>query len=400
MEQDNPSPTHWMQLMQKQDHGSIWVASTPLPHMVQLDALRGLAVLAVLVNHLAPHSSKIFALANLIGLGGLGVRLFFVLSGFLITGILLRAKAYCETDGMPVFYAFRQFYARRVLRIVPLFYFAIGVAAILNVPPVRDTLVWNAAFLTNFYIFLNGWSGSINHLWTLAVEEQFYLVWPWIILLVSRRRMLTTILLMIVAGPVFRLLCGLYTGNDATSILPFSCLDTLGVGGLLALRKNRVDNRTSWKRRFPFNKTAPLLGIGVLAIFVLLGVMHRGRMVRYVIFDIGAALISGWVVSSASTGFRGSMGKFLEIEPLVYVGAISYGIYVYHNFVLHFMYMPTTARILLLLHSSLLAALLIGGVTVCLAALSWHFFERPINNLKRYFKYKGDRVPREVAQSA
>jgi peptidoglycan/LPS O-acetylase OafA/YrhL len=384
----------------KKKSGFIWVASTPLPHMVQLDALRAFAVLAVLASHLSPTNSKIFALAKLIDLGGLGVRLFFVLSGFLITGILLRSKSYCEKDGLPVFYAVRQFYARRVLRIVPLFYFVLGMAAILNVPPVRETLVWNAVFLTNVYIFLNGWNGSINHLWTLAVEEQFYLVWPWIILLVSRRRLLTTILVTIAAGPVFRLFCGLYTGNEATPILPLSCLDTLGVGALLALRKDQIGNRQSRKRKFPFNKTALLLGTGVLVVFLLLGVMDRGRMIRYAVFDVGAALIAGFVVSSASTGLNGPIGKILEIKPLVYVGTISYGIYVYHNFVLHFMYMPKTAKILLLPDSWLLASLLIGGVTISLAALSWHLFERPINNLKRYFKYEVDRSPKKIAPSA
>ena len=260
--------------------------------------------------------------------------------------------------------------------------------------------MWNAAFLTNFYIFRNGWNGSINHLWTLAVEEQFYLAWPWIILFVSKRSLLTAILVTIAIGPVFRVFGGLYTGNEATSLLPFGCLDTLGVGALLALRKDQIGDCQSRKRTFPFSKTGLLLGIGVLVVFVLLGVIDCGGIIRYAIFDVGAALIAGWVVSSASTGLRGPIGKLLEMKSLVYVGTISYGIYVYHNFVLHFMYMPETAKILLLLHSSLLASLLIGGVTISLAALSWHLFERPINNLKRYFKYEGDRSPKKIAPSA
>lgn len=386
-----------MQIGRKQDYGSIWVPSTPLPHMVQLDALRGFAVLAVLVSHLSPTTSKIFALAKLIDLGGLGVRLFFVLSGFLITGILLRSKSYCEKNGLPVFYALRQFYARRVLRIFPLFYFVLGVAAVLNVQPVRETFVWHAAFLTNFYIFLNGWNGSINHLWTLAVEEQFYLAWPWIILFVSRRRLLAVILVTIAVGPVFRLFYGLHTGNEATPILPLSCLDTLGVGALLALRKNQIGEQQS--RSYPFGNAGLLLGFGVLAVFVLLRAMNQAWIISYAIFDVGAALIAGWVVSIASPGFRGPIGRFLEIRPLVYVGTISYGIYVYHNFVLHFMYLPKTATILLLLHSSLLASLLIGVVTISLAAFSWHVFERPINNLKGHFKYGGNRSSR-AARSA
>ena len=138
----------------KKKFGSVWIPSTPLPHMLQLDALRAFAVLAVLVSHFSPTSTKFFTLARLIDLGGLGARLFFVLSGFLITGILLRSKRYCEKDGLPVLHAFRQFYARRVLRIFPLFYLVLGLAAALNIPPVRQTFLWHATFLTNFYIKL------------------------------------------------------------------------------------------------------------------------------------------------------------------------------------------------------------------------------------------------------
>jgi peptidoglycan/LPS O-acetylase OafA/YrhL len=103
--------------------------------MVQLDALRAFAVLAVLVSHFSPTTSKFYTFTRLIDLGGLGVSVFFVLSGFLITGILLRSKSYCEKDGLSVLHAFRQFYARRVLRIFPLFYLVLGLAAVLNIPP-------------------------------------------------------------------------------------------------------------------------------------------------------------------------------------------------------------------------------------------------------------------------
>src|SRR6266699_4376754 len=147
-----------MQITRKHDHGSIWIPSTPLPHMVQLDALRAFAVLAVLVGHFTPTTSKLFLPFKLVDLGGFGVRLFFVISGFLITGILLRSKSYCEKDRLPILYAFRQFYARRVLRIFPLFYLVLGLAAALNIPPVRQTFVWHATFLWNFYIFLHGFN--------------------------------------------------------------------------------------------------------------------------------------------------------------------------------------------------------------------------------------------------
>ncbi len=365
--------------------------------MVQLDALRAFAVLAVLVGHFTPTTSKLFLPFKLVDVGGLGVRLFFVISGFLITGILLRSKSYCEKDGLPILYAFRQFYARRVLRIFPLFYLVLGLAALLDIPPVRQTFGWNAAYLTNFYLFFTGRGGSTSHLWSLAVEEQFYLMWPWIILLVNRRRLSAMILITIAIGPIFRLLCGLCTDNYRTPILPLSCLDTLGIGALLALRKDQIGDQQS--RKYPLGKTGLLLGVGVLAIFVLLRTMNHGRIIGYAIFDVGAALIAGWVVWSASIGIRGPIGKLLEVKPLLYLGTISYGIYIYHNFIHYLLDRPKITSILVVLHARSLAIPLICGITISVAALSWHLFERPINNLKRYFKYYKDRPPKKAARS-
>ena len=389
----------------KKEFGSVWIPSTPLPHMLQLDALRAFAVLAVLVSHFSPTTSRLFTFTRLIDLGGLGVRLFFVLSGFLITGILLRSKRYCEKDGLPVWHAFRQFYIRRVLRIFPLFYFSLGLAALLNISPVRQTFAWHAGFLTNFYIYFHDWKGATNHFWSLAVEEQFYLAWPWVILLVSRRRLYATILAIIATGPIFRVLFGFSTGSDATPMFPLSCLDTLGVGALLALRKDQIADPRS--REYPFGKAGLLLGFAVLVAFILLGELHnqttRIRMTRYAIFDVGAALLAGWVVLRASTGFRGPIGKLLELKPLIYLGTISYGIYVYHNFIPTLMlenwHLPTIADLLHRPSAWPLDSLLKGAIAISVAALSWHFFERPINNLKRYFKYEGNRAPKKVAPS-
>lgn len=372
----------------QRDHGFIWVPSTPLPHMLQLDALRAFAVLAVLIAHFTPRTSKFFLPFKVVDLGGVGIRLFFVISGFLITGILLRSKSYCEKERLPVWYEFRQFYARRVLRIFPLFYLVLVIAVLLNIQPVRQTFLWHAVYLTNFYLFLGGKGGSVSHLWSLAVEEQFYFVWPWIILLTSRRRLAVLLPVIIAAGPIFRLICGLYTENPKTPILPLSCLDTLGVGAFLALRRDQFHQQ--YCRKYPFGRSGLLLGIGIFAIFVLLRATNHGQMIGYAIFDIGVALIAGWIVWHASIGMHGFIGKLMRIKPLIYLGTISYGIYVYHNFV-HYLLDSKITKILGLLDARSLTIPLICAITISVAALSWHFFERPINNLKRYFKYYRDR---------
>jgi len=244
--------------------------------------------------------------------------------------------------------------------------------------------------------------GDGTDCWSLAVEEQFYLAWPWVILLVSRRRLYAAILVTIAVGPVFRLFFGLGTGSWATPYFPLSCLDTLGVGALLALRKDQIAGPQS--REYPFGKAGLLLGFAALGTFILLGAMHQGRIIGYAIFDVGAALLGGWVVLRASTGFLGLIGKLLEMKPLIYLGTISYGIYVYHNFIPSLMYktlgLRSIADVLELPSAWPLDSLLKGGIAISVAALSWHFFERPINNLKRYFKYDGGRWPKEAARCA
>jgi len=88
----------------------------------------------------------------------------------------------------PLAVALKTFYARRALRIFPLFYFVLAAAAVLNIGPVRDTFAWHATYLSNIYFYLRGdWHGSVSHLWSLAVEEQFYLVWPLLILCAPER---------------------------------------------------------------------------------------------------------------------------------------------------------------------------------------------------------------------
>jgi len=90
--------------------------------------------------------------------------------------------------GQPLAVALKTFYARRALRIFPLFYFVLAAAAVLNIGPVRDTFAWHATYLSNIYFYLRGdWHGSVSHLWSLAVEEQFYLVWPLLILCAPER---------------------------------------------------------------------------------------------------------------------------------------------------------------------------------------------------------------------
>ena len=145
-------------------------------HIPQLDTLRTFAVMGVLFSHFVPEEHAWRAL-YVLPFGPLGVQLFFVLSGFLITGILLRAKEYVEEDIQTAWFSFRQFYIRRSLRIFPIYYVTLLVASFTFWPVIKDSIWWHVIYLSNFFLVsMNDWSRYVSHLWTLSVvfDEHLY----------------------------------------------------------------------------------------------------------------------------------------------------------------------------------------------------------------------------------
>jgi peptidoglycan/LPS O-acetylase OafA/YrhL len=322
--------------------------------MPQLDGLRAVAVACVLAFHFIPGVDRYAPL------GTMGVRLFFVLSGFLITGILLSWRR------QPLGLALRTFYARRALRIFPLFYFVLVAAAALNIGPVRDTFAWHATYLSNVYFYLRGdWHGSVSHLWSLAVEEQFYLVWPWLILCAAERWLRPVVVAMIVIAPLSRLLFP----HPMDSVLPTSCLDSLGLGALIALAPRKAGP----------DLTLVATGSVLVSATLLLRYLGWGGQYQIVGLDFGVSLLSAWLVGRAASGFGGVPGALLSSPPAIAIGKISYGLYVYHGFTPYllgryvpgFVTMPTSIRVLLL-----------TGVTTLIALASWRWLEQPFLRLK------------------
>src|SRR5258708_7747412 len=160
--------------------------------MPQLDSIRAFAILVVLIHHFLPVDKIIPT--DFITLGLIGVRLFFVLSGFLITGILLRARGEER--------ALRQFYYRRVLRIFPIYYLTLIIIFVVS-PYLRSEGAWLAAYATNYITPFKSLEPA-GHFWTLAVEEQFYLLWPFLMLLAPARYLLKIIVASIVFAVLFR----------------------------------------------------------------------------------------------------------------------------------------------------------------------------------------------------
>lgn len=367
------------------------------PHyMIQLDALRALAVFAVMLQHFVPDSSQgsiLYFFKSILPWGKLGVSLFFVLSGFLITGILLRCRDTIDLAKQNNWFTIKRFYIRRFLRIFPIYYLTLVVTAIASIPSVRETFFWHLTYTSNIYIALTGnWNdGPITHFWSLSVEEQFYLFWPFVILFVPKNKLLATIFITIIIGPLFRL-AGVGASLNSTQIyvLTFSCLDLLGIGAILAFYSYKAAYFKQFKTylcNFGFWVCGPLL----IALQIMER-LHIGNVINIVIEPTITAFFFVWLIDRAAQGFGGVTGTILELKPLVYLGKISYGIYVYHNFM-----NPIISDILpnvfqhsgLPYPSSLTSQVFLKTVaTLIVAVLSWHIIEKPINDFKKHFGYR------------
>lgn len=341
---------------------------------LQLDAMRGIAVLAVMLHHIAPSFLSALPLA-----WG-GVRFFFVISGFLITGILLKAKDLIVEGEQSVGFALKQFYFKRVLRIFPIFYLSLAVLALFNAGQVRDYLLWHLTYLSNFRFIQDGYFHNyVSHFWTLAVEEQFYLVWPAVVLFVPRRYLIPVILLCVGAGITYRYVAVTYLFNPvACEAHPLACVDTLAAGSLLAVLFRECKTTPKWYMLY-----AIFGWIGGISIIADILLTHDWLNVqRFMFMPVAMSLFSIGMISRATTGYTGIGRVILEFKPLVYIGTISYGLYVYHAIVQSFLVQAGFKPY----QGGQIALSL--GLSLLLAVLSWHFFEKPINSLKRLLPTK------------
>jgi len=345
-------------------------------YLRQLDGLRALAVAAVAWSHWSaywfPKTSLPWA--------EFGVETFFVISGFLITGILLDNRS-----GTSKPLVLKQFYARRFLRIFPLFYAALFIAFILQADGVAQTWHWHASYLSNVYFYLRGWHGQLSHFWSLAVEEQFYLFWPLLMIFLPARRILPAILISVGIAPFFEtamdFLCPGHSPQVSARVLMPSCMDALGMGALLAY---------GIRNKFPMQRLAWMLLLVGISSCALCGFFTTFKPISRLAEDC----ILGWLVYSAARGFRGPFGWFLECAPMNYLGRISYGLYIIHNFAVSIcmsviVLLGSPAWLVKLYDIPALRILAFAGLTIGLASYSWHRFEKPINNLKRKFPYPG-----------
>ncbi|MEP6899791.1 MAG: acyltransferase [Rhodanobacter sp.] len=354
-------------------------------HLPALDGLRGVAILLVLLHGfdvIQPAGGIAHALDTMLDLGWIGVQLFFVLSGFLITGILL------DTRQAPGYY--RNFFVRRILRIFPLFYGVLFVAfAVLPhvLPNVGggEHQLWLWIYLANFVAPFGYGEPAFPHFWSLCVEEQFYLVWPFLVLHAGRRGVIALGALLVVIAIGSRLYVrhhlGEPVGHEAAYMFTPCRMDALAIGALVAATL-RGERGALWLARFRPAVFA-VGGLLLLLAGVAFGHLQRtGAMMQsfgYTLVALGFALLLVGALSRT-----GQPGRLLAWTPLRRCGIYSYGMYVFYAPLHLFVGLPLLARFAATptLAQALAYEVVAVAVTFGLAALSWHAYERRFLALK------------------
>ncbi|HZT60651.1 MAG TPA: acyltransferase [Pyrinomonadaceae bacterium] len=339
-----------------------------------LDGLRAVSISLVILSHvviafvpLLPPRGLPAATLSLLELGHLGVTVFFVISGFLITSLLLREERINLSE----------FYFRRTLRIFPPYYFYLLVILALTLAGYLQisgaSLLAAFTYTTNYFIYLAAkdyW--YVAHGWSLAVEEQFYLLWPATLLLLGRRRALWAIGFVLAACPLIRLIYKLHDPSLPTDFYTFETVaDSLASGCLLAVSRAWLHERSWYQRALQSSAvglsapTAALL-IHLLGKFPVLLPSLLFVGIGITVQNVCIAFCLDWCVAN----YMGRAGRILNSRPLVFVGVISYSLYLWQQpFLSPTSSLPLVAKLIL----------------VFAAALgSYYLIEKPALRLRRH----------------
>lgn len=351
-------------------------SDSSIAHVPELDGLRGIAILLVLLFHSAQH---VFAF------GWMGVDLFFVLSGFLISAGLLRSV------GRPHF--FRDFYVKRALRIWPIYLLLLAVAfialpALLGIDEPSGSISY-LLYFQNFVHPLNTPEG-LGQLWSLAVEEHFYLLWPVIVFVLSRRGVERCALALIAVAPLARLLL-IATGAPAWTIYYLTpCrVDALALGAWLAVYAAKEESPRHQLRRWSGPIALSCAAVAVPLAFWFGGDVMNGTVpalypnLRAGVLTLTAFAGAGCVGYAIASG-SDRVSRLLRNRLLGYFGKISYGMYMYHALIFAAVsrQIESGSSKTESLRTQCLRALLEIGATVLVASVSWYALERPILRCK------------------
>jgi len=317
----------------------------------QLDSIRAIAVILVIISHWIRKDHFV----NFIPNGLIGVDLFFILSGFLITSILLTNRLKVGQVYSEKFRLILNFYGRRMLRIFPIYYITIFLLLIFHDflgTHIQNGFIYFLTYTSNYYFFkMQNWDVIVSHLWSLSVEEQFYIIWPFVMLFVPWKHIPKAIFLFIICGILSQLI---FRATQFGDILTSSCFDAFGLGALLAWQV--IVKPVRMEKFFSL-----LSKVSIFAI-IILGSIAFDRSYYFLFGRLAIRIIGLWFITYTvyrEDKLNNSPNHFLNNPWLIRMGKISYGIYLYHLIIL-----------------------------IGVSALSWRFIEKPLLNLKKYFRYE------------
>ena len=367
--------------------------------MPALDGVRGLAILLVMFHHftiLTPVSGVERALASAAAMGRYGVDLFFVLSGCLITGILI--------DSRELPHYFRTFYTRRVLRIFPLYYALVAITFLLVPSATRflsadqartvDAFLspgdwpWFVAFCSNFLIAIRNryTNGLLDASWSLAIEEHFYLVWPALVLAIASLRRLRQLCLAVIVVVLILRIAAWAAGWSRLQIyvVTFTRLDALAFGALVAIWMR--SSAAEWSGRL---RQAKPLSLALLAVVLALWLTGQMEYTATVMNTIGYTLVGALgmqvVIQAVPLDRGGFVGRLFDNRAMRFFGKYSYGLYMFQ--------LPVKGALMLLFFNEarMLSSALVwqgafyalaGTMTTAAALVSWHLLEKNMLALK------------------
>ena len=365
-------------------------------HLASLDSLRGIGVILIFADHFILPNYYIF-------FGWIGLWIFFSLSGYLITDGLLKMKT------LPLGQYFGRFYAKRAFRILPAFlvFFSIGVALYFALPrwlagryDLSRYWIYIVTFTFNHFPATQGyWFG---HLWSLSLEEQFYVVWPWLVFFLPKSWFKGIVICWSLVAPILRLIFPWIYGSLETDMMDGSLLcqaDAFAIGGCVAIFRDELPGPRQSKKLM-WIVTAAVVLIGLVNYFTIerriTHWLHVSAFEGYFRtlgwlrllnhqYVWGDTVINLWAATLILACLRGSAPSFLNFAPLVFLGRISYGAYLSH--------MPILGIYLYCLHHNIhpinpfsihgFLIFLIWFATVILVSwLSFRFIELPFLRIK------------------
>jgi peptidoglycan/LPS O-acetylase OafA/YrhL len=339
-----------------------------------LNGLRSIAVICVIIEHWFPknHILKTFPL------GSIGVDIFFVLSGFLISRILFHKKEAIGNTFSDKINALKSFVFRRTLRIFPIYYLLLLFLYFTNGTEIKQGFIYYITYTTNYFFYnTQSWHGMMAHLWSLAVEEQFYLIWPIVLFFILKKNMIKLFIAIILISSLYALF-----NNFWANILTISCVNAFAFGGVFAyveIYKPRFEKNFKKIIKYSF---MPLL---ILFVFQYIYINFITFPSRVLVSIITLNIIRICIENNN----KNILFIFLSSKIMNFIGMISYGIYLYHNpfasywrrFFRIFKIDSPFSNITINYYELFFQFILL----LLISYLSWILVERPILKLKEKF---------------